>query len=148
MKMPPKAKIYEAFSVIADNRISMNENSAKVVSSDGKKEYNIYWNETQISSTDNATFWQGYPGYPVIALWLEIGMINYHKEITNYFKNINWHEINEKNKRDYDKGISEVLETIKMKNGNIEQIKEEVEQIYKQLETIDYQIVRKLNSQN
>lgn len=36
-KIPPIAKIYEAYSCIADNRIEMKENMATVHSSDNKK---------------------------------------------------------------------------------------------------------------
>lgn len=146
MKMPPKAKIYEAFSAIADGRIKIDKNSAIVKSSDYKKEYKIVWNDTEIASNDNATFWQGCPGYPVIAIWLELGIISYKKNIVTIFKNINWHEINEKNKRDYEKGINDLLKKFLDDGIKIEEIKEEVENIYHQIETLPYQIVRKISN--
>lgn len=140
MKMPPKAKIYEAFSAIADNRIAIKENEATVKSSDLKKEYQIKWQDNKISSTDNATFWQGYPGYPVIAIWLETGIIDYNKDITNGFKNINWHELNNKYKRNYDKAVQEVLDSLPNKDDIIK----EVDNIYTKLESLNYEIVRKI----
>lgn len=147
MKMPPKAKIYEAFSAIADERIKINKNSAIVKSSDYKKEYQIFWNDFEISSNDNATFWQGYPGYPVIAVWLELSLIPYDKKIIKYFKNINWHEINEKNKRNYDKGINDLLTKFMESGVNIQEIKQEVDNIYLKIETLQYKIIRKLSTQ-
>lgn len=140
MKMPPKAKIYEAFSAIADKRIQIKDKEALVKSSDWTKEYKIKWQDNKISSTDNATFWQGYPGYPVIALWLELGIINFNKEIVFNFKNINWHELNNKYKRDYDKAVNEVINTL----TNKETILKEVDNIYDQIAKLDFQIVRKI----
>ena len=146
MKMPPKAKIYEAFSAIADKRIKIDNNSAIVKSSDYKKEYKIFWNDIEIASNDNATFWQGYPGYPIIAFWLESEIIPYQKNIAAIFKNINWHEINEKNKREYDKGINDLLEKLSSDGINIEEIKEEVNNIYQKIETLPYHIVKKISN--
>ena len=67
-KIPPIAKIYEAYSCIADGRIELKDEDAKVTSSDNKKTYLVKWKDNVYSSNDNASFWQGYPGYPVIAV--------------------------------------------------------------------------------
>lgn len=141
-KMPPKAKIYEAFSCIADNRILLKENEATVTSSDNKKTYTVKWKENEYSSTDNATFWQGYPGYPVISVLMLQNKLSYPQEIASLFKNINWHALNEKYKRDYEKAITEVLENI---NANQEQIKKEVDTIYEELSKLNISIKRKIN---
>ena len=55
-KMPPIAKIYEAYTCIADKRIQLEENRAFVTSSDGKKKYTVLWKENIYVSNDNATF--------------------------------------------------------------------------------------------
>lgn len=144
MKMPPIAKIYEAFSAIADKRVKLQEESAQVTSSDSKKEYLVCWNANQISSNDNATFWQGYPGYPVIAVWLLKGQISYNSEVVKYFKNINWHEINKKNKRDYEAGVNEVLNELVMQGIDTEKIEQEVDSIYNAISKLPIQIVRKI----
>ena len=99
MKMPPKSKIYEAFSAIADGRINVKKNTAIIKSSNKQKEYYVIWNDHQITSNDNATFWQKYPGYPIIAVWLKTKQISYDESVTKFFKNINWQEQNKKNKR-------------------------------------------------
>ena len=114
--MPPVAKIYEAFSVLADGRIKLEENKATITSSNDEKQYTVVWNENEITSNDNATVWQGYPGYPVIAVWLMKNRISYQKDIIKYFKNINWHEINKQNKRDYQKGIEDIKIVRKINN--------------------------------
>ncbi len=145
-KMPPVAKIYEAFSVLADGRIKLEENKATITSSNDEKQYTVVWNENEITSNDNATVWQGYPGYPVIAVWLMKNRISYQKDIIKYFKNINWHEINKQNKRDYQKGIEDILNALREDNIDTEKIEEEVNRIYFAIENLDFKIVRKINN--
>lgn len=145
-KMPPIAKIYEAFSVLADGRIKLEENKATITSSNDEKQYTVVWNENEITSNDNATVWQGYPGYPVIAVWLTKNKISYHKDVIKYFKNINWHEINKQNKRDYQKGIEDILNALREDNIDTEKIEEEVNRIYFAIENLDFKIVRKINN--
>ncbi len=144
--MPPIAKIYEAFSVLADGRIKLEENKATITSSNDEKQYTVVWNENEITSNDNATVWQGYPGYPVIAVWLMKNRISYQKDIIKYFKNINWHEINKQNKRDYQKGIEDILNALREDNIDTEKIEEEVNRIYFAIENLDFKIVRKINN--
>ena len=95
-KMPPIAKIYEAYTCIADKRVQLEENRAFVTSSDGKKKYNVSWKENIYVSNDNASFWQGYPGYPVIAVLILQHKLPFKENIISLFKNINWHALNEK----------------------------------------------------
>ena len=144
MKMPPLAKIYEAFSVLADQRITLESKKATIISSNKKKDYTVIWNEKQISSNDNATVWQRYPGYPIIAVWLLKGNIKFDNRIVKYFKNINWHELNKQNKRDYTKGINEVLNKLAENGVNTEKIEQEVDKIFEQLLHLNYEIVRKI----
>lgn len=141
-KLPPIAKIYEAFTCIADNRIEIKANEAIVSSSDGKKKYTVKWKENNYTSNDNATFWQGYPGYPVIALLMLQNKLSYKKEIATLFTNVNWHELNEKYKRNYDLAIQEVLDKI---DYNTEIIKDEVNKIYAEIKNLNILIKRKID---
>lgn len=143
MKQPPIAKVYEALTAIASNRIELKDTEALVYSSDGKKNYKVEWYENQYSSNDNATFWQGYPGYPVIAVLLLQEKIPYDKDILTYLKDINWHELNEKYKRKYDEAIASVLDSFDetVKNSLIK----EVQDIYDTLLKMDLVIVKKIN---
>lgn len=142
IKLPPIAKIYEAYTCIADNRIEMKENEATVSSSDRKKKYTIKWKDNDYASNDNATFWQGYPGYPVLAILMLQNKLNYSKEIINLFAGINWHELNEKHKRDYNSAVEEVLNNI---DYDSTLIKEEVEKTYEEIRNLDIQIKRKID---
>lgn len=141
IKYPPIAKIYEAYTCIADNRVEFYENEAIVTSSDGKKKYIVKWKDNIFASNDNATFWQGYPGYPVIAVLMIQNKLSYDEEIIKFFKNINWHELNNKYKRDYDKAVEEVLNNIDFDKGKI---KGETNRIYEELKQMNINIQKKL----
>ena len=143
MKQPPIAKVYEALTAIASNRIELKDTKALVYSSDGKKSYKVEWYENQYSSNDNATFWQGYPGYPVIAVLLSQEKIPYNKDLVPYLKDINWHELNEKYKRKYDEAIAYVLDSLDEKIK--EAIVQDVQQIYDALLKMNLVIVKKIN---
>lgn len=67
-KLPPIEKFYEAYSALADKRVTVEGSSAIVTSSDKTKTYKVEWQDNTYSSTDNATLWQGYAGYPVLSV--------------------------------------------------------------------------------
>lgn len=142
MKQTPVAKVYEALTAIASNRVELNEDNAIVTSSDNSKKYQVKWQDNKYTSNDNATYWQGYPGYPVIAVLMLQGKIEYSEKVLDYLKDINWHELNEQYKRNYDEAILSVL--AKFDAETSEYIKECVEYIYKQLLNLDIEIVKKL----
>ena len=134
---PPIEKIHEAFSAVVDGRINLNEGFAKVSSSDYKKEYTIEWNENEYSSNDNASYFQGYIGYPVIAVLMLQGKINYNQEIANHFKGINWKELNTKHKNKYAIVVANILENLANGGIDVNEINEEVDRIYDQIKNID-----------
>ena len=80
-KMPPIEKIHEAYSAIVDGRVNLQDGIAKVLSSDRKKEYTVTWEENVYSSNDNATYWQGYAGYPIIAVLLLTGKLPFNQVV-------------------------------------------------------------------
>lgn len=137
MKMPPREKIHEALTAIADNRINidMKNNKAEVFSSDRSKKYIVEWHDNEYSSNDNATYWQGYPGYPVIAVLLLQNKLVLNKDISNYFKNINWKKINEEFKRDYTKAVESIYEGID--KDKVSYIDSEIDKVYKELEVLN-----------
>ena len=108
MKLPPIEKVFEAWTALADNRVEMKEGYADVASSDGKKSYVVRFSGSQYSSDDNATYWQGYPGYPVIAVLMLQGKLPYDKEEAEKWKNINWTQLNKKYKNKYSEAVKEV----------------------------------------
>lgn len=141
-KTTPREKIHEALSAVADERVIMSDNSAEVYSSDKNKKYVVDWNDNTYSSNDNATFWQGYAGYPIIAILIIQGKIKYDDNINKYFKNINWKQLNKQYKNDYSKAVEYIYEELKKDNVDVNSIEKEIDSIYKQLEELDISIKR------
>lgn len=109
-KMPPIEKVFEAWTALADNRVIMKDDSADVSSSDGEKSYVVKFSGDQYSSDDNATFWQGYLGYPVIAVLMKQGKIPYDENEAKLWKNINWTLQNKKFKNNYPLAVAEIAQ--------------------------------------
>lgn len=137
IKIPPIEKIYEAFSAIADDRITMEDNYAKVASSNHEKEYMVTWEDNIYTSNDNASYWQGYAGYPMIAVLMLQRKLSLNREIASCFKGINWTELNAKYKGKYDKAVSEIITDLKAKGTDCDLIISEVNKIYKEIIELD-----------
>jgi len=111
--MPPLAKVYEALGAIGDGRVSIEDAlHASVTSSDGAKAYTVEISAdgTEISSNDNASFWQGYLGYPAIAILIARGLIDADRTATRALAGVPWKELNTRYRNDYDRTLEEVLQ--------------------------------------
>lgn len=116
MKMPPEQKILEAYSAIADKRIHMKDHEATCLSSDHSKEYMISWDGDTYASSDNATYWQGYPGYPVLAVLLLQKRLTYDESLVAKMSGIPWKKLNDQYKRDYKAAAQEAMKDIPEKD--------------------------------
>ena len=131
------SKVYEAYTALADNRIEKIDDSLYLVtSSDNTKKYTIKRGENLFSSNDNATLWQHYAGYPILAVRRYENRIPYSKDILPLRKNICWKKENTKFKNDYDKAIEAVLSDHTLEDK--ERIKKAVEETVKGIETKEY----------
>lgn len=112
----PIEKIYEAWSAIADGRLRIapdsnaDEGQAEVISSSGEKSYLIKWADggKVFSSSDNVSFWRGYPGYPIIAVLMKLGRLPYSPQTALQYKNVNWTKINKARKGKYAEALADV----------------------------------------
>ncbi|MEI6462536.1 MAG: hypothetical protein WCO33_02600 [bacterium] len=134
----PKDKhiIYEALSAISDNRFNPSSESLAVCFSSSKdKFYTIEYdkNTNSIMSNDNMAFYVGEVSYPMVALLLSNGTIEYDKEILKPLSGIKWKEINQKNRNDYMKSVAEVLANLKSKGHDILIVEKEVDRIYSEV---------------
>ncbi|MBN7773560.1 hypothetical protein [Clostridium aminobutyricum] len=141
-KLPPIEKIYEAYSAIADNRIILHADHAAVLSSDRSKEYTVAWDGNLYTSDDNATYWQGYAGYPVIAVLMKQEKLPLDRRIASYFAGINWTELNTKYKRNYTKAAAAVLDNLQCSNDEKEQIQTELHCTYEAIKLLDIKVKR------
>ncbi len=98
-RLPPRIKVLEALGCIGDGRIQVEENEARVVGSDGKRVYRVYWDgKAGIYSTDNGSVYRGYLGYPAIAFLMLKGLLPYDERLAQALKGIPWRELNERYK--------------------------------------------------
>lgn len=135
-ELPPKAKIYEALSAVADGRVRIaGPGDARVTSSSGDKTYSVTWSEESntIGSNDNASFWQGYLGYPIIAVLMTLRRVRCHADIARQLAGVPWKRLNTKFKRDYDRAIEHVLAEIEAKGGDSAAIRAEVDDVFEDL---------------
>ena len=120
VKMPPIEKVHEAYGAIADNRIVLRENEADVS-----------------SSNDNASYWQGYASYPIIAVLMLQGKLSLNREIAGRFQGIDWKKRNTEHKNKYAEVVDEIMEELKKSGVDTEEINKEIQKVYKELEGLD-----------
>lgn len=58
---------------------------------------------------DNASYWQGYLGYPGIAVLMLQGKLPYDKELVQQFAGVDWNKINQEYKRNYAQAADAVM---------------------------------------
>ena len=134
--MPPPIKVYEAIGAIGDGRVRAVDNDParsawEVGSSDGAKTYRVEVSADgrEISSNDNASYWQGYLGYPAIAVLLIRGLYRPAANVIDALAGIPWKEINRRFKNDYEKTLAEVNRTVEASGHDPDAIASEVESV-------------------
>ena len=130
--MPPPIKIYEALGAIGDGRVRLeDEHRAIVTSSEGDKTYEVEIDAggRAISSNDNASYWQGYLGYPAVAMLLMRGLYRPPANVIDALAGIPWKEINRRLKNDYDATIAEVNHIVEASGHDADAIASEVDSI-------------------
>ncbi len=138
-KKTPIAKIYEALSAIADNRITMEKSDALVTSSNYTKRYTIRFSAGLYSSNDNATYWQHYAGYPIVAVLIKQGKIKLpenSRDLLVEFKHINWKKLNLSYKNKYDEAVNDFLNHA----DHPEEIKQLVQTTFDQLNQLSFTV--------
>ena len=135
-KLPPIEKIPEAYGAIADGRVAMKESSAEVVSSDGTKTYHVKWKDGVYTSDDNGSRWQGYSGYPILAVLLMQGRLPLDRTVMEAFRGVPWKDLNKKYKNKYAEALAGVLENIRSAGGDPERIRQEIQTVYSALEAL------------
>lgn len=143
-KLPPVIKVYEALGAIADHRIQVNGNTAKVSSSSGNKYYEVYYDATTnaITANDNASYWQGYLGYPSIAFLLAAKHISYNPTVVNLLKDIAWKDINTKFKNNFDETEKYVRELVEERGGKLSTLDETIQEVTSRLEKMHLKKLR------
>jgi hypothetical protein len=136
--MPPPIKVYEAIGAIGDGRVRSidgAQNVWEVVSSDSAKKYRVEISADgrEISSNDNASYWQGYLGYPAIAVLIARGALHASPEATRMLAGIPWKELNRRFKNDYARTAAEVARIVAERGGDFDAIRAEAASILEAL---------------
>lgn len=141
MKMPPKEKVYEAWTAIVDNRVSMHPDYAVVASSDDSKSYTVRFSGDTFASDDNATYWRGYPGYPVIAVLMLQGWLPFNRDEAEQWKDVNWKEVNTRFRNNYSAAVDAVA---RERDIDLQQSEKAADEVMAALETLNLTIKRKI----
>lgn len=131
-KMPPIVKVYEALGAMGDGRVRIEDaRLAIVTSSDGAKNYEVETSEDgrEIASNDNASYWQGYLGYPAIAVLMERGLYRPPANVCDALAGIPWKELNRKFKNDYAKAIAEVERQLEQSGHDADAVRSEADAV-------------------
>ena len=141
-KLPPRAKVFEAFSAVADGRVRLSgPGSATVTSSGGDKAYDVEWSDDgrTVSANDNASYWQGYLGYPALAVLLVRGELQAGEDVVRALAGVPWHDLNTRFKRDYDAAVARVSPDCRAARRSPEAIQRAVDDVLEQLAALDLQ---------
>lgn len=141
-KLPPRAKVFEAFTAVADGRVRLaGPGSATVTSSRGDKTYDVGWSDDGrvVTSNDNASYWQGYLGYPVLAVLLVRGVLRADAIGVDAMAGVPWHDLNTRFKRDYEAAVAHVLDELAAHGGDLALVEREVAAVLDQLAALGLQ---------
>ena len=139
-KLPPRAKVFEAFTAVADGRVRFTgPGSATVASSGGDKTYDVEWSDDgrTVSANDNASYWQGYLGYPIVAVLLARGELYAAEVAIAALAGVPWNELNQRYRRDYDAAVAHVLG--ELPHDDASTVETEVDRVLADLAALDLQ---------
>jgi hypothetical protein len=131
----PMIKLYEALGTLADARIEVHGNSAKVYSSSGNKYYEVEYDPVNgaITANDNGSYWVGYLGYPSIAFLLAAGVIQQAPGLADQLKGFAWKDINTRFKNNFDKTQAYIDEQVAARGGDILQFHQSLAKLLEQV---------------
>jgi hypothetical protein len=145
-KQPPLVKVYEAFSAVADGRVSIvAPGEAVVVSSNGARTYAVSWSDdgAAIVADDNGSRWQGYAGYPIVAVLLVLGTLKADEALMAPLAGVDWHELNERSRRRYDEAVAAVLAAAESGGADASAIAAAAEDVARQLAALALRRLRR-----
>lgn len=89
----------------------MADNRAEVWSSDRSKRYTVTWSldGSSFGANDNASFFQGYVGYPIIAVMLKLDILPFREDLCSVLRDVPWKAINKIHKNNFALAVAAVL---------------------------------------
>ncbi|MFE6615858.1 hypothetical protein [Amycolatopsis sp. NPDC057786] len=137
-KPSPVIKIYEALGAIADGRVEVDGDTARVASSDKAKTYDVRHDPAagSITANDNGSYWQGYLGYPGIAYLMERGVLAYDGGLTAGLAGVPWKELATEYRNDWAKVEKHVREELAAKGVDLDRFDAGIAEISSGLEKL------------
>lgn len=143
MRLPPRIKILEALSAIADGRIkALDDKEAEVISSDGQRTYRVYLDLARglAYSDDNGTKYRGYIGYPIVAFMMLKGALPVDNELKDALRGIPWRRLNEQYKK-YDVVIEVVKRELSRKGIDPSRVDRYIHEVVEKLRAIKLELI-------
>ena len=78
----------------------------------------------------------------MIAVFMLQKKLSFDNSVAEFFKNINWKELNTKYKGKYSKAVDEIMEKLKNSGIDTDKIYKETENIFEELKNLDIQCKR------
>ncbi|MFI7116121.1 hypothetical protein [Amycolatopsis sp. NPDC049868] len=137
-KPSPVIKIYEALGAVADGRVEIDGDTARVTSSDKAKTYDVRHDPAagSITANDNGSYWQGYLGYPGIAYLMERGVLAYDSGLTAGLAGVPWKELATRYRNDWAKVEKHVREDLSGKGVDLDRFDAGLAEISSRLEEL------------
>ena len=136
-KLPSKTKLYEAPTAVADGRVIVSRNRAKVYSSSMNKFYDVIYDlkKKAIMSNDNSSYWTGSLGWPSIATLMKMGTISYNEKVGEMLKGTKWKDINQRFKNNFEKALEYILSS--KTEQEKEYMKKFVDKVYEEIKELN-----------
>lgn len=138
---PPIEKVIEALGALADGRILMDGDTARVASSSRGKYYDITYDPITkaMMVNDNLSYYKGMLGYPGVAYLLMTGVLTYDPRVLPLVRDIPWKDLNTKFKGNFRKTLETVLEKLSAEEGDF--LQDEAGRIYEDLKKLQVPVL-------
>jgi hypothetical protein len=124
--LPPEVKVWEALTAIGNGGVKfVSEGHAKVTSSLGEHRYDVFFDleKKAIIADDNGSRWQGYLGYPSLAILMLKGLLPFEQRFAKALAGVKWAVLNKKYRRDYAKAMEEAGQTVEKRGVSVAELR-------------------------
>ncbi len=142
MRLPPRIKVLEALSALADGRVRIiGDKEAEVLSSDGARTYKVFVDlgKRVAYSDDNGTAYRGYVGYPIISFLMARGVLPVDEKLGEALRGIPWRRLNEEYKR-YEAVMGLVKAQLKERGISEEEVERYIDLVLARLRKLDLRL--------
>ncbi|MEL9990891.1 MAG: hypothetical protein QXP98_10200 [Thermoproteus sp.] len=144
MRLPPRIKVLEALSALADGRVKLlSDKDAEVVSSDGSRIYRVHVDVGRRTaySDDNGTMYRGYVGYPILSFLMARGLLPVDQKLGEALRGIPWRKLNEEYKK-YEVVMQIIKAELREKGISEEEVERYIDLVLSHLKKLNLRLER------